>query len=195
MENKLLIFDCFGVLCTEISPKWFRMHYAEEEAKVLKPKFFDGADMGYIDLEELLDNIASYTKFSKEQIKSEWKSIFKLNTELIDYIKSLKGKYHLCLLSNVVKGFVSFLFEDENYLKNIFDVTFNSWEHHKRKPNEDFYKLCIDYYKDYNLEKIYFFDDNKKNLLNLEKFGITAHQYVSNEELFEYLESENIKAD
>ena len=195
MENKLIIFDCFGVLCTEISPKWFRMHFTEEEAKVLKPKFFNGADRGDIDIHELVEKISDETKIPTYEILTEWKMIFHKNDELIDYIRKLKGKYYLCLLSNVVKGFVNFLFEDPNYLKDIFDKTFNSWEHHTRKPEKEFYKLCIDSYKDHKFDKIYFIDDNMKNLVGLEEFNITPHLFTTNEELFNYFSKEGIKVD
>jgi len=195
MENKLLIFDCFGVLCQEISPKWFRMHFSDEEAKILKPKFFNGADRGDIDIYELVDRISNYTKIPSSKILEEWKMIFNKNDELLNYIRKLKGKYHICLLSNVVKGFVNFLFEDPNYLSNIFDKTFNSWEYHTRKPEKEFYKICIDSYKDYNFDKIYFIDDNEKNLVGLEEFKITPHLYISNEELFEFFRNEGIKID
>jgi hypothetical protein len=48
MKNKLVIFDCFGVIFDEIAPVFFRRHFDEETAKVLKDKYFIPADMGEI---------------------------------------------------------------------------------------------------------------------------------------------------
>ena len=37
-ENRLIIFDFFGVLGGELSPKWFSHHFTDEKAKELDKK-------------------------------------------------------------------------------------------------------------------------------------------------------------
>ena len=65
MENTLIIFDCFGVLCTEISPRWFRLRYSEEETIRLKAEYYNSADMGYYNVYELLDKLGITDKDTK----------------------------------------------------------------------------------------------------------------------------------
>ena len=64
MKNKLVIFDCFGVIFDEIAPPFFRRHFDEETAAVLKEKFFVPADLGEITRDELFDNMSSILFFS-----------------------------------------------------------------------------------------------------------------------------------
>ena len=156
MKDTLIIFDCFGVLCTEISPRWFRLRYEEEEAKRLKALYYNGADKGEYNVYELLDKLESGLKIPKDTIISEWKMLLETNDELISFIKSLKGKYHLALLTNVVKDYVELLYGDKDYFTKIFDKSFNSWEYNMRKPEHEFYELCVNSYKDENIKHIYF---------------------------------------
>ena len=44
--NRLIIFDFFGVLGGELSPKWFKNHFEENLAVELKNKYFIPADNG-----------------------------------------------------------------------------------------------------------------------------------------------------
>jgi len=185
MENTLIIFDCFGVLCTEISPRWFRLRYNEEETVRLKAEYYNSADMGYYNVYELLERLEKGLGIPKETIVQEWKDLLTLNTELIDFInKKLKGKYHIALLTNVIKDYVELLYGDKDFFKKIFDKTFNSWEYHLRKPMHEFYEICVNAYKDMGIEKIYFIDDSDKNLVGIDDLGITPIKYMDNASLF-----------
>lgn len=193
MKDTLIIFDCFGVLCTEISPRWFRLRYEEEEAKRLKALYYNGADKGEYNVYELLDKLESGLKIPKDTIISEWKMLLETNDELISFIKSLKGKYHLALLTNVVKDYVELLYGDKDYFTKIFDKSFNSWEYNMRKPEHEFYELCVNSYKDENIKHIYFIDDSDKNLVGIDDLGITPIKYINNKELFNVFDKLGIK--
>ena len=75
MSKTLIIFDCFGVLCNEISPRWFRLRYEEEEAKRLKKEYFNNADLGDYDIYELLDRLSRGLNIKKEVIIEEWSEL------------------------------------------------------------------------------------------------------------------------
>lgn len=192
MENTLLIFDCYGVITSEVAPRWFKMRFDDLKAKELKDYYFKGADLGLISANELFSKISNDLGIPVTTIISEFKTLFYYNQELIDFIKSLKGKYHLALLSNVVRGLNDILFSDKNLLNDLFDMTFFSYEYNLAKPDLKFYQLPIDAFKPYNINKIYFFDDNEKNINGLEKLNIIGHKFVSNTELFDFLAKEGI---
>ncbi len=88
MKNTLIIFDCFGVLCNEISPRWFRLRFEEEEAKKLKKEYFNNADLGDYDINELLDRLSFGLNIKKEVIIEEWRSLVGVNYELINFINN-----------------------------------------------------------------------------------------------------------
>ncbi len=193
MKKTLIIFDCFGVLCNEISPRWFRLRYEEEEAKRLKKEYFNNADLGDYDIYELLDRLSKGLNIKKEVIIEEWRSLVGVNYELIDFIKNnLKDKYHLALLSNVVRGNVELSYGDKDFFNKIFDKTFLSCDYHMRKPMHEFYEVVINAYKNADIDKIYFIDDNESNLKGLDDLNIIPIKYVSNEVLFKTFRDENI---
>ncbi len=186
MKNTLIIFDCFGVLCNEISPRWFRLRFEEEEAKKLKKEYFNNADLGDYDINELLDRLSFGLNIKKEVIIEEWRSLVGVNYELINFINdNLKGKYHIALLSNVVKGNVELSYGDKDFFNKIFDKVFLSCDYHMRKPMHEFYEVVINSYKNDNIDKIYFIDDNEVNLECLDDLKINPIKYISNEDLFE----------
>lgn len=94
----LLIFDCFGVICSEIAPVWFARHFEETEAKRLKTQFFAGADRGDTDIETLIQRLADGLGFAADDIRREWGEIFRLNRDLLDTVQVLRRAHHAALL-------------------------------------------------------------------------------------------------
>ena len=58
MHNRLVIFDCFGVIFGEVAPLFLRKYLSDEEADAIKDKIFVPADLGQITYDELLDTLA-----------------------------------------------------------------------------------------------------------------------------------------
>ena len=59
-QNKLIIFDFFGVLSTEVAPKFFLNHF-KENFKELKDYYFIPADSGKYSFLETLKRISNVT--------------------------------------------------------------------------------------------------------------------------------------
>lgn len=190
MKNKtLIIFDCFGVITSEIAPPWFLSKYPEEEAKALKNKYFGKADRGEKTISQLIDELSVGLNIKRDTIIKEWTEIFSVNYELIDYIRKLKKDYYIALLSNAPEGLVEAILEKYN-LYDLFDKAFISSAYKMAKPDKEFYMLCVNSFD--KMDKIYMIDDNDKNLENLDLLGIKAIKYISNDELFKALKEENI---
>ena len=58
MKKELVIFDFFGVLCSEIAPVWFEQRYEKNIAAQLKSRFFSDADLGNITMSELFEKMS-----------------------------------------------------------------------------------------------------------------------------------------
>lgn len=182
----LIIFDCFGVICSEIAPIWLGKHFAGNLAVEIKERYFTDADRGLVDLDTLIHNMALDLGFREEDIRREWAEIFTLNVDLVEYIKSLKGKHYLALLSNAPKGLVEKIFAHYS-LDVLFDHIFISSHYRMAKPDPCFYRLCVDAFnKDY--EKVIMIDDNLRNLQGLESLSIVPVHYSTNEQLYSEME-------
>ena len=177
MKNRLIIFDCFGVIFSEIAPIFFERHFTKDEAVFLKEKFFVPADLGLVTYDELFENMSEELHMPKNEILDEWNSLIILNEEIIPVIKKLREDNDVILLSNAPLGFVEKLF-DEYSLTDLFDRMFISCNIGLSKPDEAAYLHCVSQ-MNRKYDKIYMIDDNLSNLEHLEKIGITPIHFRS----------------
>ncbi len=190
MKN-LIIFDCFGVLTSELAPVWFGKRFEPQQAKELKERYFGNADLGGKTINELMDDLARGLNIDRAVIIREFTEIFSLNVELLNYIRGLKRDRNDCdiaLLSNAPKGLVESI--NKKYgLHRCFDKTFVSWQYGTAKPDRRFYEICING-MGAEYVKIFMIDDNQINLKGLSEMGITPVLFTNNTELFALLDGE-----
>lgn len=181
MKNRLIIFDCFGVIFDEVAPVFIKKYLPQKEAEVLKEKLFVPADLGEVTYDELLSNMAEALKLDKEEMRREWESLFRPREETVAFIKKLKGKADLALLSNAPLGVIETQFEKHN-LTPLFDRIFVSCNLKLAKPNPKIYLHCVsEFGKVY--EEIYMIDDNWDNLEHLPEIGITTLHFTGIESI------------
>jgi len=181
-DKRLIIFDFFGVLGGELSPKWFGRHFDENKAKELKDKYFVPADNGVYTIYETLEHISKDLGFDYDVVINEFRENVKVNEELFNYVLKLRENNTVCLLSNAAIGIFDLFYPNVNVNK-YFDKVFISAEHHMQKPEYRFYLKCVNSF-DNKFDEIYMIDDNLKNIKDLNNIGIKGIQYFNNEELF-----------
>ena len=185
-SNRLILFDFYGVISSEIAPKWFNNHIKDsKEAAILKNKYFEPADLGIFTFKETIHNMAIDLGFNEEEILTEMKSYAKLNNPLLDEIKELKKRNTIGLLSNAAIGIFDILFPSLDF-NLYFDKCFISCDHKIKKPDLKFYNLAVEGFNQ-NFDEIYFIDDNISNIKVLENTKIKGILYKNNEELFNVL--------
>lgn len=170
MEN-LYMVDCFNVVYEEIAPAFFRKHFSEEEAKRLKNHYFVDIDLGKVSLEEFFVNIQKdYPEITEEELKAVWYRKPKLNEAIIPYLKEMRKRGEVVLVSNAPKGFVEKIFSDYGTAK-YFDAIYLSSALHLAKPDLAIYQYVIaDRHKDFT--HIFMIDDNPNNLAKLDSIGV-----------------------
>ena len=176
MKNKLIIFDCFGVIFGEIAPIFFSRHFKADEAVKLKDKYFIPADMGLISQDELFTLMAEELSMDKQSILKEWEELIVLNKEMPAVIENLGKKYDIALLSNAPEGFVERLMKEYS-LTDLFDKIFVSSALKMAKPDPAIYRHCVSAFaKEY--DEIFMIDDNLKNLEVLPDLGINGVHFT-----------------
>ena len=185
MKNKLIIFDCFGVIFDEIAPVFFSRYLPEDKAVQVKEKIFVPADLGQIPYEQIFEQMAKEVNMTPQAVIEEWEELIHLNEKMIPVIKELGKTADIALLSNAPLGFVERIFE-ENSLNSLFDKIFISCNLKMAKPDIEIYKYCVSQFnKDY--EKIYMIDDNIKNLEHLPSIGITPIHFKGIDDMIDKL--------
>jgi putative hydrolase of the HAD superfamily len=181
MKNKLVIFDCFGVIMGEIAPVFLRKFLPEDVAAPLKEKLFVPADLGQVTYDELLTNMAEALGIDKEEMMPQWEELFVLQEEIVPVIKRLRETYNVALLSNAPLGVVEGIL-DKYGLWDLFEQVVVSCNVKMAKPDEKIYKHCISLF-DKNFDEVYMIDDSFANLEHLPEIGIKTIHYKSIKDL------------
>ena len=185
MKKRLIIFDCFGVIFEEIAPPFFRNHFEEETAAILKDKYFVPADLGEITRDELFDRMSAELGMKKEDILREWDELTRFRPYMAPIIEKLGKTADIALLSNAPLGFVEEIFEKNN-LTRLFDKMFISANLKMAKPDKKFYLHCVNSFgKEY--DEIFMIDDSPKNLERLPEIGITPILFTDADSMLEAL--------
>ncbi|MCR5741058.1 MAG: HAD-IA family hydrolase [Gammaproteobacteria bacterium] len=184
--KRLIMFDFYGVLGGEISPKWFKKHFPNDDYIALKNKYFIPADNGEYTITETLKMISKDFNMEYSDVLNGFMEYVKTNDELFEYIKKLRKNNTLALLSNAAIGIFDLFFPEINF-SDYFDKAFISGEHRMQKPDLRFYSLCKNSFNT-EFDEVYMIDDNPTNLKDLDKIGIKAIRYTDNKSLFEILD-------
>ena len=172
MSRKLFIFDCFGVIFSEVSTLFLNNHLNAEQQLYMRKNIYRKLDLGKMSMDEMFEDLSARCGMTVEQAKQEWASYEELFTDTVEVIKRLREQGHcVALLSNAAVDYIDYLFNKFDMFK-YFDRIFVSANYGYAKPDKEFYKLCVDSF-DEQFDVTYFTDDNPVNLQDLEQFGIT----------------------
>jgi putative hydrolase of the HAD superfamily len=182
MKHKALIFDFFGVICSEISPLWFEEHFAEK-GKELRHQYLRPADRGDVSQEELFAELAVMANVTPEEIEKDWLAHVHFNTELIDFIQELKSEYQIGLLSNATSPFFHTVMALSGTI-NLFDQVVVSSEVGYAKPEPEIYETILSRMEIAPSEAL-MIDDGQANIDGAQKVGMHGYLYISVQQLRE----------
>lgn len=184
MNYTTLVFDFFGVLCTDISTFWFEQHFAEK-GNDLRHQYLRPADRGEISQEALFAELAAMAGVSPEEVERDWTSHITFNTELIELIKELKGSYKIGLLSNATSPFFHTIMALSGTL-GLFDQVVVSSEVGYVKPEPEIYQTILERLGATPGESL-MIDDTPANIDGAMRIGMNAHRYTSVADLRDFL--------
>jgi len=180
MKYKALVFDFFGVICSEIAPFWFEENLPDN-AKELKQQYLRPADRGEISQDKLFGELATLSGLSAEEIEEDWNKRAVFNTELLSFIKELKGEYKLGLLSNSMAPLFHTLAE-KVHVADLFDQIVVSSEIGHAKPEPEAFRTILDKLEVLPEEAL-MIDDNQINLDGAKEVGMPGLLFTSVSEL------------
>ena len=117
--------------------------------------------------------------------------IISVETELMEYLQTLRGKYRLCVLSNTnpfLQGWArsSAFTEGGKSLDDYFDRLFLSYKMNCSKPSEEIYKKML-LQGNMNPQEVLFIDDSEKNIAAARTSGINVLKVANGEDWREIL--------
>lgn len=175
----VVLFDFFGVISSEIAPIWFRRHLDDSAADKIKSDIVSLADVGIITEEEMYQKISEQINVTPELIAKEWQELIHINGELVEYIKRVKKKYPVYLLSNAIEPFLTRILKEHD-LYPLFDKIFISSEMGIAKPGTEFFLHVLN---DLGIDPkdAVMIDDNPSNIAGARAAGIDGIIFTDNE--------------
>ncbi len=130
---------------------------------------------GMISKEEFLSSVSELTSQSEEEISQLIDTEQSKNKALLDYIRTLKPKYKIGLLSNVASNWIrdQFLTAEE---QKLFDAYILSFEEGITKPNPRIYHIAAERLG-VLLEECLYIDDIDRYAIAAEREGMKALVY------------------
>lgn len=178
-----IIFDCFGVLHIDVTVSYFSHFPAlSEELHDLNVR----ADHGFLDRNAYLDEAAKITGKSVEEVNHGIAIENTLNKPLVAYIKTLRPRYKVGMVSNVGRGWINDFFS-EHELHDLFDATILSNEEGITKPNPLIFERAAERLG-LTPEECVMIDDRPENCRGAEEAGMKAIEFKNNEQMIAALE-------
>jgi len=171
---KAVIFDCFGVLTTDGWLPFKQKYFGRNQELMTKAtKLNNLANSGLMEYKEFLEDIAQMASVAPEKVRSSVENSV-ANRDLLKYIKSLKLKYKIGMLSNASRNLLKELFSEDQV--GLFDEIALSYETGIPKPDQRAY---IDAAKVLGLqtEECVFIDDQQKHIDGAVAAGMKAILY------------------
>jgi HAD superfamily hydrolase (TIGR01509 family) len=181
MLYNTVIFDFFGVICSEVAPFWLVRHMSENDAGLVKGSVVLAADVGKISQAEMFAKLFEITGVPPPRIESEWYELARIDERAVGVVRRLTRRCALGLLTNSPAPFVRGLLERYD-LESLFDCIVISSEAGVAKPSRDIYELLISKMNAVR-ETSLMIDDNPKNVEGALAVGMHGMLFRSAEQL------------
>ncbi len=190
MAIKAVIFDIGGVLLH--SSESVKAEEWEAQAKLQKGAIFkfinrsglgNAATRGQISTQELWSKVSEHFKIAPEQLhefEDEFVADERLNTELAEFLQSLRPHYKTAMLSNAWTG-VREVLNRKYGLDKLVDMQIFSSEEGTMKPETKFYQLALMRLRVQGYETI-FLDDKIVNVDGASLLGMQSIHYRDNKQ-------------
>lgn len=183
---KAIIFDCFGVLLTDA------LQATVDELKLANPDMAEEivrlvslSSKGLADAETSRTAVADLLGLTIDEYITKIRTGEVKNVQLLNYIKQLRSKYKIGLLSNVFRGGLEVRFTSDEL--SVFDTVVSSGDIGYAKPEAQAYEITADRLG-VRLEECIMIDDREDYCQGAVGVGMQAIQYQSFEQMKSDLE-------
>jgi len=170
MKKELIVFDFFGVISTEVFPRWAKKYFNDKEYNEIRNNIVLKGDIGEINTDDMFNNLGKLVGLDGVDVFNEWLELAVINDEMIKLILELKRDYKIALLSNASSDFIWKVLERLN-TNELFDYMVISADVKMIKPNRDIFEYLMSK-ANMDSSKLVFIDDNLINIEGAEKVGI-----------------------
>jgi epoxide hydrolase-like predicted phosphatase len=173
---KAIIFDFFGVLCTD--EYWNYIRRNQKNAGSLA-QWANDVNLGRVSWQDFVEKVAKETSQTPEAVEKLYETE-QINPALLPLIEKLHGKYKTAVLTNASSEFFRTIV-DSTGLDKFFDEIIISSELQMAKPNPKFYEYALNKLGVQANEAV-FIDDIEKYVEAAKQLGMQAILYQNFEQ-------------
>src|SRR5512142_62148 len=118
---QVVVFDFFGVICSEIAPFVLPKYMSQEAAIAYKATIVQDADLGAISQDEMFQRLSEIAGAPAERLVAEFWSYVKIDPDMVALIVELRKTYRIALLTNALTPFFRQI-AAQNDLEKHFDL-------------------------------------------------------------------------
>ena len=169
---QVLVFDFFGVICSEIAPFVLPKYMSKEQAVAYKATIVRDADVGAITQDEMFRRLSKIARVSPDRLHDEFWSFVKIDPDMVSLIEQLRTRQRVALLTNAHTPFFRQIAAKYD-LERLFEIILVSSEEGLAKPDPAFYRLMVERLG-VAAGDCLFIDDNPENLQAARTVGMQA---------------------
>lgn len=180
-----IIFDCFGVLYVDPTAYFYNIavrHHDDAQAEHFA-QLLRQTDAGLLTHKQFCKEVADAFGFSPQQVEDKLLKGVDRNTELISYVRTLRPRFKVGLLSNISRGVMQGFFSEAERTE-LFDSVVLSGDAGLVKPDPAIFTLAAERL-DVEPHNVIFIDDNERNCAGARQAGLTAIHFTNNKHLEE----------
>jgi len=178
---KTVVFDFFGVICSEIAPYVLPKYLSRETAIEIKRTLVHQADLGLISQDAMFEKLAQITGAPAKRLEEEFWAYARIDENVVNLIESLGHTHRVALLTNAIVPITREIFARHN-LERLFETILVSSEEGMAKPDPAFYTLLLDR-MGARPEDAVMIDDNPDNIAGAKAAGMQGILFESREKL------------
>jgi HAD superfamily hydrolase (TIGR01509 family) len=172
-----VVFDFFGVICSEIAPFVLPRYMSAQDAVRFKATVVQDADLGFITQDEMFARLSEIAHVPAPRLAEEFWSYAKIDPATVALIEKLRERYRTALLTNAIVPFIRQLMAREN-LERLFDIILVSAEEHLVKPDAAYFRRLLERTGAAAGDCV-FLDDNPANVEGARAVGIAGIVFAS----------------
>lgn len=176
-----MVFDFFGVICSEVAPFWLAKHLPESKAIAVKSEIVAAADRGKVSQDELFLALSKLTHVPTDRIEKEWLEYVHIDNRMVGLVKNLRPRYKLGLLTNSPSPFFQKILSQSD-LCDLFEAVVVSSENGFAKPDREIYQIILSKLAVRAADTL-LIDDNPVNIEGAASVGMNTLLFRSYEQL------------
>lgn len=181
MKTEAIIFDFFGVLCTELRSAFVNEYAREASTATIVHTILTDSDLGYVSLENVYTELGRVVSKSDEEVRDFFTTHAHIDVALSALALKLKSTYQIAICSNAPRGLVQGILKQNN-TEHMFDAVCISSELHARKPSPEMFLSCVHALGVSPQSSIYI-DDSPENVAAATQLGMNSIVFTTTEAL------------